>query len=162
MLYVRAHYRSPIDFSLELLDEAAESLDRLDRFRNRVEAGEPDPAALEQFRGFMDSDFNTAKTVSLLFDLVRDGNRLVDEGGDASALAGAVEEIVGVLGLDDASEPPSRGDGLTDEEIEDLVEQRNRAREQRSFDEADRIRDSLDEAGITLEDGPDGTRWLRR
>lgn len=162
MLFVRAHYRSPIDFSLELLEEAAESLDRLDRFRERVDAGEPDPAALHRFRAFMDNDFNTAQAVSMLFDLIRDGNRTLDEGGDASALAGAVGEIVGVLGLDEATEAPKLAEALSDEEIEALVEQRNQARQDRNFEAADRIRDRLDEAGVTLEDGPDGTRWIRR
>ena len=162
MLYVRAHYRSPIEYSEELLAEAAESLDRLDRFRARAEAGVPDSDAINSFREFMDDDFGTPQAVSLLFDLVREGNRLIDDGGDASAIAGAVEEIVGVLGIDDASGPAVDVGGLSDEEIEGMVEERDQARSDRRFDDADRIRQELDEAGVTLEDGPDGTRWLRR
>ncbi len=162
MLYLRAHYRSPIDFSDELLAEAAESLDRLARFRGRVEPGPPDERALEEFREAMDEDFRTPQAVSLLFDLVREGNRILDEGGDASAIAGAVEAIVGVLGLDDASEPERSPDALSDEEIDRLVKERNEARSDRRFEDADRIRDDLDQAGITVEDGPDGTRWVRR
>lgn len=162
MLYLRAHYRSPIDFSDELLTEAAESLDRLARFRGRVEPGAPDERALEGFREAMDEDFRTPQAVSLLFDLVREGNRILDDGGDASAIAGAVEAIVGVLGLDDASEPERSPDALPDEEIDRLVKERNEARSDRRFEDADRIRDDLDQAGITLEDGPDGTRWVRR
>lgn len=110
----------------------------------------------------MDDDFGTSQAVSLLFDLVRTGNRVLDDGGDASAIAGAVESIVGVLGIDDASNPAPSEATLSDVEIGRLVEERNLARSERQFDEADRIRDRLDEAGITLEDGPDGTRWLRR
>jgi cysteinyl-tRNA synthetase len=112
--------------------------------------------------------------MSLLFDLVRDGNRALDEGRDASALAGAVEEIVGVFGLDDAALPaetsldlgdlPARfgleGDGA--EVIDRLIDLRAKAREERRFDDADAIRLGLDEAGVVLEDGPDGTRWLRK
>lgn len=162
MLYLRAHYRSPIDFADELLTEAAESLDRLARFRGRVEPGPPDERALEEFREAMDEDFRTPQAVSLLFDLVREGNRILDDGGDASAIAGAVEAIVGVLGLDDASEPERSQDALPDEEIDRLVKERNEARSDRRFEDADRIRDDLDQAGITLEDGPDGTRWVRR
>ena len=91
MLYLRAHYRSPIEYSDELLDEAAEALDRLDRFRARTQAADPDEAALERFRAAMDADFATSEALSVLFDLVRDGNRMLDNGEDASAIAGAVE-----------------------------------------------------------------------
>jgi len=162
LLYARAHYRSPIEYSEELLADAAESLDRLERFRSRVEAGTPDTDAIGAFRGAMDDDFGTPQAVSLMFDLVREGNKTLDEGGDASALAGAVEEIVSVLGIDDALPPPSRADGLGDDEIADLVAARDAARSERRFEEADRIRDELAAAGVTIEDGPDGTRWVRK
>ncbi|MCZ6457515.1 MAG: cysteine--tRNA ligase, partial [Actinobacteria bacterium] len=98
MLYLRAHYRSPIEYSDVLLSEAAESLERLDRFRKRATSGVPDEIVLDRFREAMDDDFGTPQAISLLFDLVRDGNRLLDEGGEASAVAGAVETIVTVLG----------------------------------------------------------------
>ena len=162
MLYVRAHYRSPIEYSPELLADAAESLDRLDRFRDRVTPGTPDPEALVRFTEAMDDDFGTSRAVSLMFDLVREGNRLLDEGGDAGPLAGAVETIVGVLGLDDAEPAPLSSDGITDAEIEDLITRRESARAERDFAGADAIRDQLAAAGVTIEDGPNGTRWLRR
>jgi cysteinyl-tRNA synthetase len=174
LLFVRAHYRSPIEYSEDLVVEAAESLDRLDRFRDRIEPGDPDPAALEAFRGAMDDDFGTPQAVSLLFDLVREGNRLVDSGGDASAIAAAVDEIVAVLGLDDASLPPEADvdvaavgaeygvTGTADEVVAGLISRRESARSERDFATADAIRDALDRVGIMLEDGPDGTRWLRK
>jgi cysteinyl-tRNA synthetase len=174
LLFLRAHYRSPIEYSEELLAEAEDALDRLQRFRERATPGEPDPDALERFRAVMDEDFATPEAVSLLFDLVRDGNRLLDQGGDAGSLAGAVEEIVGVFGLDDATLPvestldlgdlPARFgiEGSGPEVIDQLIELRARAREERRFDDADAIRQGLDEAGVVLEDGPDGTRWLRK
>ena len=174
LLLLRAHYRSPIEYSDELLTESEDALDRLQRFRDRASPGEPDSRAIARFREAMDDDFATPLAVSLLFDLVRDGNRVLDEGGDAEAIAGAVETIVGVLGLDDASVPaeesldlgdlPSRfgleGDG--DDVVDRLVELRAVARKERRFEDADAIRDGLDRAGVTLEDGPDGTRWLRK
>jgi len=174
LLYLRAHYRSPLDYSEELLAEAAEALERLHRFRERVDAGPPDPAAIARFAEAMDDDFGTPQAVSLLFDLVREGNRILDEGGDASSIAGAVAEIVDVLGLDDASTPADHSvdlahlaerfgvSGDDGRVVEALVAMRNRARADKRFDEADAIRDELDRAGVILEDGPYGTKWLRK
>ncbi len=161
MLYARAHYRSPIEYSVELLSEAQESLDRLDRFRERVEPGDPDQDAVDRFIEAMDDDFGTPQAVSLMFDLIREGNRLLDDGRDASGIAGAVEEIVSVLGLDDAEAAPTGG-ALSEGEIEEMVAARNEARAARDFAEADRIRDELASAGVVIEDGSDGTRWLRK
>jgi cysteinyl-tRNA synthetase len=122
----------------------------------------------------MDDDFATPEAVSLLFDLVREGNRLLDAGEDASALAGAVEVIVDVLGIDDASaveaDPIDAAalrerfglDGGPDAVIARLIEMRALARAEGRFGDADAIRQGLEEAGIGLEDGPDGTRWVRK
>jgi cysteinyl-tRNA synthetase len=174
LLMLRAHYRSPIEYSDELLTESEDALDRLQRFRDRATAGEPDPDAITRFREAMDDDFGTPLAVSQLFDLVREGNRLLDEGGDASAIAGAVEIIAGVLGLDDASLPAEEALDLSDlarrfglegdghDVVDRLVELRALAREERRFDDADAIRDGLEKVGVILEDGPDGTRWLRK
>ncbi|MDX1469583.1 MAG: DALR domain-containing protein, partial [Acidimicrobiia bacterium] len=162
MLYVRAHYRSPIEYSDDLLVEAGEALDRLDRFRSRTLPGPPDQRAMERFTQAMDEDFGTPDAVSLLFELVREGNRILDEGGDASAIAGAVEEIVGVLGLDAGSRPMDSEPALSDSEVEALVEQRQRARDEGRYEYADAIRDELAENRVILEDSADGTRWLRR
>jgi cysteinyl-tRNA synthetase len=174
LLFLRAHYRSPIEYSEELLDEAEDALDRLNRFRSRVTPGEPEPSALERFTEVMDDDFGTPQAVSLLFDLVRDGNRLLDEGEDAAAVAGAVETIVGVLGLDDASSPDRADLDLTDlsqrfgveaegeDMIRGLIELRNQARRDRRYADADAIREGLEQAGVILEDGADGTRWIRK
>jgi cysteinyl-tRNA synthetase len=162
MLYARAHYRSPIEYSEALIAEAEESLDRLDRFRERVGPGEADTEALARFTEVMDDDFGTPQAVSLMFDLIREGNRILDEGGDASAIAGVVAVIVEVLGIDDAEPPPVAENVVSDDEIEDLVNRRQQARADRDFAEADRIRDELASAGVSVEDGPHGSRWVRK
>jgi cysteinyl-tRNA synthetase len=174
LLYLRAHYRSPIDYSEELLAEAADAWDRLSRFLERTQSGPPDPEAMAHFAAAMDDDFGTPQAVSLLFDLVREGNRVHDAGGDPSGIAGAVAAIIEVLGLDDASPAPEATldlsaiarrhglDGDDDHVIEGLIAVRNQARAERRFEEADSIRDELDAVGVTLEDGPDGTIWLRK
>lgn len=170
LLFLRANYRSPIEYSGALLEEAEEALSRLDRFRERATAGEPDAAAMARFTEVMDDDFSTPEGMSLLFDLVRDGNRLLDEGGDASAHAGAVEVIVGVLGLDDASTVSQAAVDVSalarrfevDDSIEALIERRRQARADGDFALADDIRDGLADEGVILEDGADGTRWIRK
>jgi cysteinyl-tRNA synthetase len=175
MLMVRAHYRSPIEYTEDLVEEAAESLDRLDRFRTRGVPGTPDPEVIGRFEAAMDDDFGTPQAISILFDAVREGNKVLDDGGDVSELLGAVEEIVSVLGLDDGSRPEEadidleelahrfevESDGL-ESTVGALIEKRSQARAERRFEDADTIRDGLDAAGILLEDGPDGTRWLRK
>jgi cysteinyl-tRNA synthetase len=125
----------------------------------------------------MDDDFSTPQAVSLLFDLVREGNRIIDEGGDASSIAGSVTEIADVLGLDFDEPAEDRvtpalaavaaefgvdGEGSARVMVERLVEMRSEARLVNDFATADRIRHRLAEAGVSLEDGPDGTTWLRR
>ncbi len=174
LLFLRAHYRSPIEYSEELLAEAADSWERLSRFLERVEPGPPDAEAMAHFTAAMDEDFGTPQAMSLLFDLVREGNRVHDAGGDGSGIAGAVASIVEVLGLDDASPAPKSGLDLSDiaarfglagdeEQVLDaLIRLRNQARSERRFEEADSIRDELDSAGVILEDGPNGTIWLRK
>ena len=174
-LMVRAHYRSPLEFTLDLVDEAAEALDRLDRFRARGDAGEPDEAIMARFVEAMNDDFGTPEAVSVLFDAVRDGNKLIDEGEDASAVLGAVEEIVAVLGLDDGTRPQLEDLELSDvaerfgvqggdveSVVNALIQRRAEARSSKRFEEADAIRDALDDAGIALEDRSDGTDWVRK
>jgi cysteinyl-tRNA synthetase len=174
LLFLRAHYRSPIEYSPELLEEAGEALDRLERFLARAEPAEPSTAILDEFRLMMDDDFGTPAALSLVFDQVREGNRMIDDGEDAGEIIGALRVIYEVLGLGDASVPLSGvidiGDLATrfglaaDGEtlIIELIALRDKARTERRFDDADAIRSALDEAGIVLEDGADGTRWLRK
>ena len=179
LLYLRAHYRAPIDFSDEGLADAAASLERLWAFRRRLGrpiTAPPDSGAVERFRSAMDDDFNTAEAMAVLFEVVRQGNRHLDTGEDAEPLAAAYDEITGVLGL---AEPAAGLDDLAGELlvmaeeygldagppveiVSDLLDLRSRARRERGWAIADGIRDALAAIGIVLEDTPDGTIWHRQ
>jgi cysteinyl-tRNA synthetase len=125
----------------------------------------------------MDDDFNTPEAIALLFDLVREINRLRDaDRPQANALAGTLLYLGSILGLLQ-TDPESylrrsgpaagvaEGDvktGLSEQEIEHLIQARNDARGRKDWSTADQVRQRLTEAGIILEDGPQGTTWRRQ
>ncbi|HEX7953320.1 MAG TPA: DALR domain-containing protein, partial [Burkholderiales bacterium] len=161
----RAHYRSPLNYSDQHLDDAKGALTRLYTALNTVPAR---AAAIEwnqpqaaRFRDAMNDDFNTPEAVAVLFDLANEVNRT-----QSQAAADLLCSLGGVMGLlqRDAMQylqgdlPP----GWTVERIESLVAARAAAKKARTFAESDRIRDELLAAGIALEDGPTGTTWRRR
>ena len=178
LLFLRAHYRAPIEYSAELVEEAAEAYRRIERLLERVPPtdAEADPGVLDAFREAMDDDFGTPEAVAVLFDTIREANRRLDAGGEADALVAAVREIVGVLGLDAgdtaggldeeairavAAEFGVEADGDIEDAIEKLLAVRAEARQARDFATADAVRDGLSRAGVVVEDTPDGARWLR-
>jgi len=163
---LRAHYRSPLNYSDKHLDEAKSGLARLyTALRSTTVAPAPidwtEPHAA-RFRAAMDDDFNTPEAIAVLFELANEVNRT---GAAQLALAGLLKQLGGILGL---LERPGadflRGDlpsGWTVERIEDLIAARNAARKAKNFAEADRIRDDLLDEGIVLEDTSQGTTWRR-
>ena len=177
LFYLRAAYRSPLEFSEESLDEAVASLARLRAFLRRSEtAPVRDAGAIERFGAAMDDDFNTARALAVLFETVREGNARLDRGQDARPLAAAVAEMAGVLGIDLARSgledlagrlvglAAAHGvdGGSAEMVVAGLVEVRGRARDARDWGRADAIRDDLAGIGILIEDSADGTRWYRR
>jgi len=176
-LFLASHYRSPMDFSREGLQEAAravdrvyETIDRVERFAGTRRIAAPEPSLLDAFRLEMDDDFNTPKALALIFDEVRSLNRLLDEkkNGGVPERGLALKTICTVLGL--LQDTPEvffgkkkqrwlRQQNSTDEAVQQVIAARNQARRDKNWLEADRIRNELLEKGIVLEDSPGGTIW---
>ncbi|GAB4260248.1 MAG: cysteine--tRNA ligase [Methylomicrobium sp.] len=166
-----SHYRSPLNYSDEHLDEAAVALTRLyTALRNveRVDAG-VDADYETRFRAAMDDDFNTPVALSVLFDLARDLNKSKESNMQrAQQLSSTLTSLGGILGLlqDDPERFLKAGDnkpeGLTTEQIEALIQSRVDAKKNKDWATADTIRDQLKQQGVILEDVPGGgTHWRR-
>jgi cysteinyl-tRNA synthetase len=156
-----AHYRAPLRYSEEALESGKRAAERL-RLAATLPGGEGPPADIpgkeyrERFRAAMDDDLNTAGALAVLFDLSREVNRARDEGRSLAEAQATLCELAGVLGL--TLRERGAGGGA-DRFIELLVELRNDLRAEKQFALADKVRDSLLELGITLEDVEGGTRW---
>lgn len=163
-----SHYRSPLNYSDQHLDNAKGALTTLYTALRGHEAIEPAPAStdnVERFRTAMDDDFNTPEAQSVLFDLAHVINRQADPAS-AQQAAATLKYLGGLLGLLQQSpqaflQGEAAGDGPDSETIEALIRQRTEARANKDFAESDRIRDELQEQGVILEDGPQGTTWRR-
>jgi cysteinyl-tRNA synthetase len=169
---VAAHYRSHVEFSFEALEEAAAGFARIENFLYRAAdvVGEVGLGAFcAEFEEAMDDDLGTPAAVAAIYDVVREGNKLL-AGGDSPALRGAassVRAMLAVLGLDPfdphwatgGSSAETRLTAVVDSLVSTLLEQRSAARVAKDFAAADAIRDQLKAAGIELEDTPQGPKW---
>ncbi|UIO42773.1 cysteine--tRNA ligase [Brevibacillus brevis] len=175
---LQGHYRNPINFSEELIEQAANGLDRiktaytnLSHRLDTVRAEEPNDQAQEQARiigelrerfiAEMDDDINTANAITVIFDVVKEANLYLRHQNvgetEVRAYMDLLVELTEVLGLDIAEEQE-----LLDSEIDALIEERTEARKARNFARSDEIRDLLAAKGIVLEDTPQGVRWRRK
>jgi len=175
-LMISAHYRSPINYSTDLIDQAISGLERFYNCRNNLdfllekaslESNAGDDEFIKsfnmrkaQFIEAMEDDLNTADAVSALFELVRDINTAVSSESPSKKLliaaAALFDELCGVLGL-----LYNRKSNSIDEEIEALIEKRQQARANKDFKTSDAIRDELKAKGIELKDTPQGVKWVR-
>ena len=161
-----AHYRSPVDWTSDTLDQFAHTLDRLYgalRDLQDVETGDPSDDDLPgEFVAALEDDLDTPRALAILFDLRRSARRTSDPG-ERAIIKKKLLACAGMLGIGqrDPDDWLLERFGQVDdiEEIERLVAERDEARHARDFAKADRIRDALVTRGIVLEDGAGGTRW---
>jgi cysteinyl-tRNA synthetase len=176
LFMLSSHYRNPINFSRELLEQEQSALERLYNAKHNLEyllESAPDRPADEEEKQFLDKlprfvkdfeeamedDINTADAVGVIFDLVREINTSIKGGQAAETIRAALDtltKLTGILGLL-AKDTRQK----LDSEIEALIEKREQARKEKNWALADKIRDELKEQGIILEDTPQGVRWKR-
>lgn len=171
-----AHYRSPLNFSAEIMESSKNALERiltavdtlkgLEASAGQGELSEGEKAKLEEMKAFrrkfeeaMDDDLNTADAIAAVFELVKFANTEASSRG-SRAFAGAIKkeilELTEILGL-----KAERREEVLDEDIEKLIRERQEARKARDFARADAIRDELLSKGILLEDTREGVKWKR-
>lgn len=165
-----AQYRSPLNYTQENLEKARAGLARLYTAMRGIKAELPAAGAEDEwtkkFREYMDDDFNTPGAVSVLFELAKLLNLEKEHPQLAAAAAGRLVQLGGVLGIlqqEPGTFLKSSASGAEDDTalIEELVEQRRKARAQRDWARADEVRAKLKAMGVELEDGPQGTIWRR-
>jgi cysteinyl-tRNA synthetase len=158
MWMVGAHYRKPVAYTEEALEEAGRAVARVREALRRLD---PDVPGLDRFvEPFFDAladDFNTPEARAVLFEWVAEVNRRVDEGERVGP--GRVGEMLYALGLEGLLEDE---EGEAPEELQRLVAQREEARASRDFDRADQIREQLADAGWEIRDTPEGARLVRQ
>ncbi len=185
LFLLSSHYRSPIDYSPEALNEAEAALDRFYLTMERMERDWPDvvykvvedeelKAYLEPYTKVMDDDFNTAALIGLIYEKVNEANRLMDraskEGADDEfkrvmpLMRRGFVELGRFLGLFYRSpewyfEEKRKRISISEEEIEQMIRERDEARKRKDWKRADEIRAELFRKGIVLEDTPKGTVW---
>ena len=173
---LNAHYRSPLNFSADLMESSKNALERITdaaaRLRDRQTAAsvqeasedekkmmQEEAAFVTKFEEAMDDDFNTADALAAVFELVKFGNTNVQEGSSAEFAAHTLEvmtKLCDVLGL-----ILDKKEEILDEEIENLIAERQAARKTKDFARADEIRGLLLDKGIELKDTREGVKWKR-
>lgn len=169
-IMIASHYRSPINYSVDIIEQSKNALERLynclDGMKFALNHAEPGGEAPEftvkhkaDFIKAMDDDLNTADGMAAIFSLVKDINILVNNGGKKNEIQACLDtftELCYVMGIC----YNAKEDDL-DSKVEELIAKRTEARKNKDFATADAIRDELKEMGIVLEDTPQGVKWSR-
>jgi len=173
-LLTSSHYRTKLNFTFDGLRAQSTSLERLRNFKLRLEtdklaAGANEAlnaraeAAWSAFEAAMDDDLNTAGALGAVFEYVRDANTALDAGEFVEGnRAGALEFLAKFDSIFDVLRPVEREGGLSDAEIQALVDERVAAKKAKNFGRSDEIRNLLAEKGVILEDTREGMRWKRK
>jgi cysteinyl-tRNA synthetase len=171
-----SHYRSPLTYSEAAIEAAKRGADRLEQAANNPAGKGKKKADIDisvykdKFVEAMDDDFNTPQAIAVLFDLSKEINRASEAGCDSEDARKMLKNLSGVLGLilepsrqlvKEPTGTPSAETG-SEEEVINLIRQREEMRKARKWAEADEIRGRLDKMGIILEDTPQGTAWRRK
>ena len=165
---ISSHYRSPLNYSNESIDEARNALDRLYNSIKDLNYKNTDYIKSEftdRFHNAMKDDFNTPLAISILFEIAKEINSFKKEekNEEANSLASELYNLSRIIGL--LEESPKKyfqtGISVSDEDIQNLISKRNQARLNKDFDLSDKIRDELLDMGITLEDKDTGTIWRK-
>lgn len=174
-LMLSSHYRSPINYSIDIIEQCKASLERLYNCRDNIRfmldksqgaLKDEEQAIVDKFNSYrerfiavMDDDLNTADAISVLFELVRDINTALANTPSEELVKnayGIFSELTNVLGLVYVDE-----DNSLDAEVEKLISERTKARKNKDWATADKIRDQLKEMNIVIEDTPQGIKWHR-
>jgi len=181
-LILNSHYRSPLDFSDAALFAAQSGYEKITAtvkaIRKKISSdskGKPDSKTAEQLKGLrekfeaaMNDDLNTAVALSVIFELVRLANKLLEDSSTTAVTFNIIDILFDrlgaeVLGIVKDEYPQGGGDDeMIEKLVEGFIEQRNKARSEKDFATSDAIRDRLEKAGIVLEDKPDQTTWRRK
>ena len=169
--FLRSHYRSPQDFSEELLKESSSTLNRIKKFVGEERDTEIDSNLMEKFNSIMDDDLNTPKAIALIFESMNDKSITEEE---SKKLSSTIRTIMSILGIDCNKQNIEDIDLITlvnkykieqssnEEIIAYLIQKREEYRKSGDYEKSDDIRQGLLSYNIELEDGSEGTKWFWR
>ena len=164
---LKTHYRSPIDYSRETLNQAKNAMERINIFLEKPslcpnEDSFSTESYMQKFVNAMEDDLNTPKAISVIFDLVRDGNNAIEKGETERIyyIQSVIKDLMNILGFQLKIE--GKKSDITGNLIEYLLKIRKELREKNEWDKADEIRDFLSQKGIIVEDTSDKTIWRKK
>ncbi|MDD5553381.1 MAG: cysteine--tRNA ligase, partial [Candidatus Omnitrophica bacterium] len=170
ILFLSAHYSHPVDYTDEKMEEARRALERIMILSDKIRTPDKAPGTGKEikeiediksrFIAAMDDDFNTPQALACVFDLVNAANKNIQDPGFTLRAGETLKELAGMLGI--ALKMEEKTTGLSHEDIEARIKDREEARRRKEFALSDKIRKELEEKGVILEDTKEGTSWRRK